>query len=200
MYDKSKALKNLTSNETESSTTTIIAKEGIVKEKKMVLFNGNIITTNKNNQESNIVKFEQINIDLKNLKTGTIKQIKLQETSSFDLIRCMREFSKAIINCKEDAKNEIVTILNRRFLLPFYIPIISLVCSFLLIKNQTRKNFFINKYSVFLLSFFVLLYSELIIRFTGISEIISILFIISPFILIPMLYLFLIMKLNRETV
>ena len=200
MYDKSKALKNLTSNETDSSTTTIIAKEGVVKEKKMVLFNGNIITTNKNNQESNIVKFEQINIDLKNLKTGTIKQIKLQETSSFDLIRCMREFSKAIINCKEDAKNEIVTILNRRFLLPFYIPIISLVCSFLLIKNQTRKNFFINKYSVFLLSFFVLLYSELIIRFTGISEIISILFIISPFILIPMLYLFLIMKLNRETV
>mgnify|MGYP007000277166 CR=1 len=55
MYDKSKALKNLTSNETESSTTTIIAKEGIVKEKKMVLFNGSIITTNKNNQESNMV-------------------------------------------------------------------------------------------------------------------------------------------------
>ena len=147
-----------------------------------------------------MVKFEQINIDLKNLKTGTIKQIKLQETSSFDLIRCMREFSKTIINCKEDAKDEIVTILNRRFLLPFYIPIIALVCSFLLIKTQTKKNFFINKYNVFLLSFFVLLYSELIIRFTGISEIISILFIVSPFILIPMLYLLLIMKFNRETI
>ena len=109
----------------------------------MVLFNGNIITTNKNNQESNIVKFEQINIDLKNLKTGTIKQIKLQETSSFDLIRCIREFSKTIINCKEDAKDEIVTILNRRFLLPFYIPIIALVSSFLLIKSQSKRNFFL---------------------------------------------------------
>ena len=104
MYDKSKALKNLTSNDTQFSTTTIIAKEGIVEEKKMVLFNGNIISTNKNNQKSNIVKFEQINIDLKNLKTGTIKQIKLQETPSFDLIRCIREFSKTIINCKENAK------------------------------------------------------------------------------------------------
>ena len=199
MYDKSKALKNLTSNETDSSTTTIIAKEGVVKEKKMVLFNGNIITTNKNNQESNIVKFEQINIDLKNLKTGTIKQIKLQETSSFDLIRCMREFSKAI-NCRENAKDEIVTTLNRRFLLPFYIPIIALVCSFLLIKTQSKKNFFLNKYSIFLYSFIVLLYSELIIRFTGISQAISILFMISPLILIPMLYLFLIVKLNRETI
>ena len=34
MYDKSKALKNLTSNDAEFSTTTIIAKEGIVEEKK----------------------------------------------------------------------------------------------------------------------------------------------------------------------
>ena len=108
----------------------------------MVLFNGNIISTNKNNQKSNIVKFEQINIDLKNLKTGTIKQIKLQETPSFDLIRCIREFSKTIINCRENAKDEIVTTLNRRFLLPFYIPIIALVCSFLLIKTQSKKNFF----------------------------------------------------------
>ena len=33
MYDKSKALKNLTSNDAEFSTTTIIAKEGIVEEK-----------------------------------------------------------------------------------------------------------------------------------------------------------------------
>ncbi len=200
MYDKSKALKNLTSNDTEFSTTTIIAKEGIVEEKKMVLFNGNIISTNKNNQKSNIVKFEQINIDLKNLKTGTIKQIKLQETPSFDLIRCIREFSKTIINCRENAKDEIVTTLNRRFLLPFYIPIIALVCSFLLIKTQSKKNFFLNKYSIFLYSFIVLLYSELIIRFTGISQAISILFIISPLILIPMLYLFLIVKLNRETI
>ena len=97
-------------------------------------------------------------------------------------------------------KDEIVTTLNRRFLLPFYIPIIALVCSFLLIKTQSKKNFFINKYSVFLYSFFVLLYSELIIRFTGISPRLYILFMISPLILIPMLYLFLIMKLNRETI
>ncbi len=200
MYDKSKALKNLTSNDTEVNTTTIIAKEGIVEEKNMVLFNGNIISTNQNNQKSNIVKFEQINIDLKNLKTGTIKQIKLQETSSFDLIRCIREFSKTIINCKEDAKDEIVTILNRRFLLPFYIPIIALVCSFLLIKTQSKRNFFLNKYSIFLFSFTVLLYSELIIRFTGMSQIIGTLFVVSPFILIPILYLILILKLNRETI
>ncbi len=200
MFDKSNALKNLTSNETETSSTTIIAKEGVVGEKKMILFDGNIISTSKDNKKNNIVKFEQINIDLKNLKTGTIKQLKLQETSSNDLIKCITKFSKTIINCKENAKDEIITVLNRRFFLPFYIPIIALICSFLLIKTQSKKNFLVNKYSIFSYSFLILLYSELIIRFTGISKLLGILFIISPFILIPIIYFYLIYKLNRETI
>ena len=190
MYDKSKAFKNLTSNDTEFSTTTIIAKEGIVEEKKMVLFNGNIISTNKNNQKSNIVKFEQINIDLKNLKTNTIKQIKLQETSSFDLIRCIREFSKTIINCRENAKDEISYYFKQKVSSTF---LYSNNCFGVFIftnQDAIQKKFFLNKYSIFLYSFIVLLYSELIIRFTGISQAISILFMISPLILIPMLYFF----------
>ena len=200
MFDKSNALKNLTSNETETSSTTIIAKEGVVGEKKMILFDGNIISTSKDNKKNNIVKFEQINIDLKNLKTGIIKQVKLQETSSGDLIRCITEFSKTIINCKENAKDEIITVLNRRFLLPFYIPIIALICSCLLIRTQSKKNILVNKYSIFFYSFLILLYSELIIRYTGISKLIGTLFVISPFILIPIIYFYLIYKLNRETV
>ena len=200
MFDKSNTLKNLTSNENKTSSTTIIAKEGVVGEKKMILFDGSIISTSKDNKKNNVVKFEQINIDLKNLKTGTIKQIKLQETSSGDLIKCITKFSETIINCKENAKDEILTVLNRRFLLPFYIPIIALICSFLLIKTQSKKNILVNKYSIFFYSFLILLYSELIIRFTGISKIIGMLFIISPFILIPIIYFYLIYKLNREII
>jgi len=199
MFDKSNALKNLTSNQSELNSTTIIAKEGIVDNRKMVLFDGSIISTNKNNGENDIVKFEQINIDLRNLKTGTIRQLKFQETSSKNLIDCIKNPSELIINCNENANSEIITVLNRRFLLPFYIPIVALICSFLLIKAQSKKNFFINKYSIFVLGFLVLLYSELIIRFTGISKIVGTLFVISPFILTPIIYLFLIFKLNRET-
>jgi len=200
MYDKSNALKSLTSNQLKTNATTIIAKEGFVDDRKMLLFDGSIISTNKDNGENDIVKFEQINIDLKNLQTGTIKQLKFQETSSLNLVNCINNPSSVIINCSEDANNEIITVLNRRFLLPFYIPIIALICSFLLIKTQSKKNYFLNKYSIFILGFFVLIYSELIIRFTGISKIIGTLFAISPFILIPIIYLFLILKLNRESI
>ena len=198
IYDKSNALKNLTSNQSDTTSTTIIAKEGIVDNRKMVLFDGSIISTDKNNLENDIVKFEQINIDLKNLKTGTISQLKFQETSSKNLIDCIKNPSELIINCNKNANSEIITVLNRRFFLPFYIPIVSLICSFLLIKTQSRNNYFFNKYSIFVLGFFVLLYSELIIRFTGISKIVGTLFIASPFIFTPVIYLFLIYKLNRE--
>ena len=200
MFDKSNALKNLTSNQSELNSTTIIAKEGIVDNRKMVLFDGSIISTNKNNGENDIVKFEQINIDLRNLKTGTIRQLKFQETSSKNLIDCIKNPSELIINCNENANSEIITVLNRRFLLPFYIPIVALICSFLLIKTKSKKNYFLNKYSIFILGFLILIYSELIIRFTGISKIIGTLFVISPFILVPIIYLFLILKLNRESI
>ena len=200
MYDKSNALKNLTSNQSETTATTVIAKEGIVKDRKMFLFDGSIITTNRNNGENDIVKFEQINIDLKNLKTGTIKQFKFQETSSINLVNCIINPSAIIINCNENVNSEIITVLNRRFFLPFYLPVVALICSFLLIKTQSKKNYFLNKYSIFVLGFLVLIYSELIIRFTGISKVIGTLFVISPFILIPIIYLFLILKLNRESI
>ena len=203
IHDKSNTLKNLTSDKSNKSSTTILAKKGIVGEKKMVLFNGQIISTDQNNLKNNIVKFEQLNIDLKNLQTDTIKQPKLQETSTLNLLRCILfpdSSINVIVNCNTNTKSEITTVLNRRIILPFYIPIISLLCSFLLIKNQVRKKSNFNKYYIFILSFIILLYAELIIRFTGISKLIGILFLISPFILIPIIYFLLIYKFSNESI
>ena len=203
IHDKSNTLKNLTSDKSNKSSTTILAKKGIVGEKKMVLFNGQIISTDQNNLKNNIVKFEQLNIDLKNLQTDTIKQPKLQETSTLNLLRCILfpdSSINVIVNCNTNTKSEITTVLNRRIILPFYIPIISLLCSFLLIKNQVRKKSNFNKYYIFILSFIILLYAELIIRFTGISKLIGILFLISPFVLIPIIYFLLIYKFSNESI
>ena len=201
IHDSSNTLKNLTSDHQETSSTTIVAENGIVEEKKMILFNGQIISSRRNNSKNEIIKFEQLNIDLKNLQTGTIKQPKLQETSTYKLFQCINgSISENEINCKENTKKEITTVLNRRIVLPLYIPIIALLCSFLLIKTKSQKSFFLNKYSIFILSFLVLLYAELIIRYTGISKIIGILFTVSPVILVPMIYLLLTFKLSRESI
>ena len=63
-------------NRSDANSTTIVAKEGLVQDKEMILFNGQIISENKSNFKNNIVKFEQLNIDLNNLQSGTIKQPK----------------------------------------------------------------------------------------------------------------------------
>ena len=201
IHDSSNTLKNLKSNQSEESSTTIIAKEGLVEEKKMILFNGQIITENKKNLKNNIVKFEQLNIDLKNLQSDTIKVPKLQETDTISLIRCVFNLGVVKIkSCHGSTKKEIITILNRRVILPFYIPVIALICSFLLIKIKTKNNYFLNKYSIFFLSFLILLYAELIIRFTGISNFVGALFIISPLVLMPVIYTILMIKLSRESI
>ena len=201
IHDSSNILKNLTSNEKNNASTTISAKSGLVEEKKMILFNGQIITSKKDNSKNEIIKFEQLNINLENLQPGTITQPKLQETSTFKLIQCMNNSIEEDVGyCKESAKKEITTVLNRRILLPLYIPIIALICSFLLIKTKKRRNFFLNRYSIFALSFLTLLYAELIVRYTGISKIVSILFTVSPIILIPIIYMSLIYKLSKESV
>ena len=201
IHDSSNTLKNLTSDKEQKSLTTIISKSGLVKEKKMVLFDGQIITSKKDKSKSKVVKFEQLNIDLKNLQTGTIKQPKLQETSTINLLKCIKNtLNLGVGYCKENTKKEIITTLNRRIVLPFYIPIIALLCSFLLIKTSTRKNFFLNKYSIFILSFLVLLLAELVVRYTGISKIVGTLFTVSPMILMPFTYLLLVFKLARESI
>ena len=73
-------LKNIVTNEDGNTSTTIIAKNGIVETKQLILFDGIIIST-KDNIENDIVTFEQIKVNLSALTNTTIKQPKIQETS-----------------------------------------------------------------------------------------------------------------------
>jgi lipopolysaccharide export system permease protein len=199
IHDESNVLKNLTNNSDETDSMTITAKSGLVKEKQMLLFDGQIISTKKSNQENSIIKFEQLNVGLDNLQSDTIKLPKLQETSTASLLKCSFKYDDSEnLKCEQNTRKEIITVLNRRIVLPFYIPLISLLCSFLLIKNQNKKNYFLNKYTIFGYCFLVLLYAELILRYTGLYKQISNLFIISPIILMPLIYLTLIYKFKRE--
>ena len=195
LQDSAKVLKNISSNK-EKALTTIIASNGLINENKMIMFNGQIISSDKNNQGNDIIKFDQLSVDLNNFKNRTIKQPKVQETSTITLLTCLEGSIFYKISCDKSFKTEILPILNRRISFPLYFPIIALFASFLLIKS--KKKFFFNKVSVFLYCFLVLLYAELIIRYTGISSLISKLFILSPVILSILVYIFLKFKFSNE--
>ncbi|MDC0545050.1 LptF/LptG family permease, partial [Pelagibacteraceae bacterium] len=156
LHDKGNSLKSLSSNTAEINSTTIIAESGISDNKIMILFNGQIISA-KNNSDTEIIKFEQINIDLGNLNTATIKIPKIQETSTFILFGCLinNDF-KNNVYCNQDLNKEIISTLNRRIIIPLYIPVLALICSLLLIKS--RKKYF-NNFAIFSYSFTIILFT-----------------------------------------
>ncbi len=195
LHDKGKNLKNLTSSYEDITDVTVVAKEGVVLNREMILVEGQIISSKKDNEENEILKFSQLKIDLSNFITTTIKQPKLQETSTLKLLNCFLNKSRELNFCKEDSKKEIVPILIRRTILPFYIPTIALICSFLLLKNQRN---FLNKIFIFLVSFFTLIMTELIIRYTGINYFLRSAYIVLPFIMIALLYFLLLYKFLNE--
>ncbi len=195
LQDNARVLKNISSNK-KKALTTIIASNGLINENKMIMFNGQIISSDNNNQGNDIIKFDQLSVDLNNFKNRTIKQPKVQETSTITLLTCLEGSIFYNFSCEQNFKTEILPILNRRITLPLYFPIIALFASFLLIKS--KKRFLFSKVSVFLYCFLILLYAELIIRYTGINNFISKLFILSPVVLSILVYIFLKFKFSNE--
>jgi lipopolysaccharide export LptBFGC system permease protein LptF len=196
IHDEANTLKNFTSNKSKYNSTTIVSPGGIVTNNNLILFDGKIISTN-DDKENNLIKFNQLNINLNKFENSTIKVPKLQETATSELLKCIIQNSFNGYFCNENLKKEIIPILNRRIVYPFYLPLISLVCCLLLIKNN--KKILYNKYSVFIMCFILLLLIELIIRFTGINKSLSFLFIFFPIVLTPVLYVFLRHKFSKES-
>ena len=194
LHDKGNNLKNLSSNISEIYETTVLAENGVVDSKKMILFNG-IIMSSKKNSENEIIKFEQLNIDLSDLSTTTIKKPKIQETSTITLLKCFNFIELENKICKDDYKREIISTLNRRIIIPLYIPALTLICALLLIKSN---KIYLNKISIFSYSFIVLLFTELAVRYTGLNNYILVAFMVLPFTLIIFLYLFMNHKFLKE--
>ena len=128
----------------------------------MILLNGQIISTKKN-LKNEIIFFDKLNINLDNLSTTTIKKPKIQELSTFLLFKCFSKNEYLYEFCNKEFKKEILSNLNRRIGIPFYIPVISFICALLLIKTN---KFLLNKPNIFLYNFVILLFTEIVVRYT----------------------------------
>lgn len=185
--DTNNNLKNISPNAKEKYNNTIVAENGIIEDKKLLLFNGKIISEKKNT-ETEILNFQQIIIGLENLDTIVIKKPKIQETSTLTLIKCLITQDENNSFCNIDFRKEIISTLNRRMIIPFYIPVISLICALALIKT---KKIYLSKYFIFFYSFILLVFTELAVRYTGLNNTMLYLFILLPPMLIVFIYSYL---------
>ena len=186
----------------DAETTTIFAKYGSLgnDEASLILYNGNIQKLNKDGS-INVIKFEKTVLNFSNLTTKSITTPKIQETSTLKIFKCILNINtKHIHNCSQEKKslmdNKIE--LNKRFGMPIYIPLISLICAFLLTSRKDKKIYYYNKYIYFLICFLILALSEILVRYSGTSWNHTSVYYIFPVGLLPFLYFVLIKKFKYE--
>jgi len=88
--------------------------------------------------------------------------------------------------------------INKRFGMPIFIPLLSLVCSFLLSSRRDKKTYSYNKYIYFAIGFTILALAEIIVRYSGISWTHTFFYYLFPLGMIPLFYFILIRKFKYE--
>jgi len=196
--DNNGSLNTIVGEINKSNNTTIFAKKGVVFENKLILFNGTIQTLNIKNEINNI-NFEKTELNISNFSTRTIIQPKIQETSSFVLFDCLKNsFSE---NCIfKNNKKVVIENLSRRIGMPLYIPLISVLASFLLIYKKEKKFNFLKKYTIFVFSFIILVFAEILLKYTGFSLRNFVIYFTTPLILLAILYSILAKKLISKKI
>ena len=183
------------------SGSTIFAKSGYVStdDKSLVLYNGSIQKSSVGEKIS-IVRFEKTIINLSGLSTKTITAAKIQETSTKDIIECINSKDDYLNNCNsgQDFQKDLVIEINKRFGMPFYLPVIGLLMCFLLSTRKDKKISAYNSQIFFMLSLVMLIGSEISVRYSGLSFHHTLIYYIIPISMFPLTYLLLIRTFKYE--
>ena len=185
----------------------IYAKEGEIKEigknPILILFEGARISS-KNNKITNIT-FSKSDFSLANLETNTTTYIKTQEISSLKLIKCINsihntsriEFENSnlnIENCSYENIKNIFKDIYKRFIIPMYVPVLSLTSMLIIILSKESLNYYKLRLFTFTLGFATIIISEISIRYVSNSLYQNLTLFFVPVILLLFIYLFFLLK------
>ena len=154
----------------------LLARTGVIKNKNnkqvLTLFNGQNIKSKNNNIDS--FTFSEFDFNLSSLQSNTITYKKTQENSSISLISCFRNLNSddkknnqilKIENCSIQNLSGISQELYKRMIIPLYIPTLVLAVLILIIISRGNLNYLKVKSLIFLLGIFIIVFSEMSLRF-----------------------------------
>jgi len=178
------------------------AKKGMFKKFNnipvLVLFDGATIS-GKNNDITNF-SFSKSDFPLNNFETNTTTYTKTQELNSLDLINCLRYLrldvkeSKNIVNCTERNLSNIYKELYKRFIVPFYIPLLVLTPLLLILSSKENTNYFRIKVTTFLIGLFFIIFSDTTIKMISTVITKNLIISIMPFVCLSIIYLLFLKK------
>ena len=196
------ALENIIIKDTFSNSKSkiIFSKKGYFTQKDdnnfLILTDGKIL--NINNGKTNAFDFNQTQINLSKYSSKSIKTPKLQEVNTVSLFECLVFTEKVTtdtgdrlkFNCNEtiSLKKKITQELFSRLFKPFYIPLLALVCGFLLIKSKNSQDFTSYKFKIFVLGVVIISISEISTKFYSLNLIKSLSILSVPLILFILFY------------
>ncbi len=176
----------------------IHAKNGLIiedrKRKIFKLYDGQVL--NKDKEKINIFKFDEIDFNLADYSSNTILSPKIQEMPSTLLLSCMisrfvdiDKNLKYNFKCEERLMKDVNQELFKRFYKPLYIPILTLMCCFLIIVPKNHVSYKRNQKIIFFISFLIIIMSEASLRYSTISNLTTILYLIIPWLIFSFIYL-----------
>ena len=184
----------------------IYAKSGMLVDNnnKQYLLLQDGIFMNYDNQKNTFFKFKNTEFNLSEYSSKSTTYPKIQERKSLQLLECF--FSKKIknknlssfqFNCDESSINSVTEELARRIIMPFYIPVTLILSSLLIFRSSESINYIKFKMGIFILTLIIIIFSEIMIRYVGLSNFHTILFSIAPFTLIIFSYLLIFLNINK---
>jgi len=189
------------------------ARKGIFKKINdvpiLVLLDGTTITGSDN--EITNFSFSKSDFSLKNLETNTTTYPKNQEISSIKLIRCIKNIKnlknnkfnneiKKIENCNIQNIENLFKEFYKRFIIPIYIPLLSIVSFLLILSSKEKSNYMKYRMFTFILGLTIIIFSETTIRFVSGELLQNLILLILPIIFILILYMSFTKKFNSKKI
>ena len=177
------------------------------KNPKLILYQGARISSQNKNITN--ISFSKSDFSLLNLETNTTLYKKTQEINSLKLIKCINlyfkhsatEFKKInhkIENCSNQNIQNIFKETYKRFIIPLYVPLLSIISLILLISSKESSNYQKLRVLTFLIGFLIIVFAETTIRFISKNFIQNFSLVLIPIILLILLYFFLSLKFKSK--
>jgi len=195
----------------KDSFQIIFAKKGILVENQnypvLELYDGE--NTNFFNNRITSFSFSKSEFNLSSFSTDTILVKKTQEHKSKELLECIIvltdknfkndvQIKNKVRNCEFRNLDNILAELYKRLIIPLYLPALMLISLFLIIHSKEKINYTRYRLIVFLIGFFLIIFSESTLKFVNKSFYNNLFIGLIPIIIILFLYIYIISQLNYK--
>ena len=193
----------------KNSFQIIFAKKGILIENQnnhiLELYEGE--NTSFFNNRITSFSFSKSEFNLASFSTNTILVKKTQEHKTEELLDCIKaltdenlkndvQIKEKVRNCEFKNLDNILGELYKRLVIPLYLPALMLVSLFLIIHSKEKINYSKYRFTIFLIGFFLIVFSESTLKFVDKSIYNNLLIGLIPIIIILFLYIYIISKLS----